>query len=377
MPINVGGSAQAQEAPVEAITDAAVPESLSDNLAYKQRLREMKEVQDLTNQINIQDTNSILMFGQKPSEGISRTSDQLLASMRAVKAEEASEMLVQLTKIMDKFDIKEIEDPTKAQSFFSKLRKKAQDLVEQIFKKYEDMGAEVDKIYVILKKYENDIQKTNQDLEKQYKANVEFFQELEKYIVAGEIGLEEIAAYRDQIEADPNMSAEEKQMHTQKLDDVKEMLSQRVYDLQVAENVAMQTCPMISTIKKSNFNLMRKINSSFIITLPIFKQCLIQAIQLKRQEIQAKSIQQLDEKTNELLIRNAQNTATQSVAIAKMAGGSSIQIETLKKTYETITNGLEQTKQVEEQNRQERQVNSMELERMKADMKAKGFVAQS
>ena len=136
----------------------------------------------------------------------------------------------------------------------------------------------------------------------------------------------------------------------------------------------MQTCPMIQTMQMSNFNLMRKINSSFIITLPIFKQCLVQAIQLKRQEIQAKSIKQLDEKTNELLLRNAQNTANQSVNIARMAGGSSIQIETLKSTYETIKAGIEETKKITEEQAQKRKNDSMELETMKADMKNKGFV---
>ena len=154
----------------------------------------------------------------------------------------------------------------------------------------------------------------------------------------------------------------------QKLEVCKEMLSQRVYDLQLAENVAIQTVPMIQTIQLSNFNLMRKINSSFIITLPIFKQCLAQAIILKRQEIQAKSMKQLDDKTNELLMRNAARTANQSVAIAKMASGSSIQIETLEKSYETIMKGIEETKAIQAQNELERQENSKRLERIKYTM---------
>lgn len=376
MPINMGTAATqpAQTQTQEITLDTQKPEVLADNSGYKQKLRAMKEVQDLTNEINIQDTNSILAFGQKPSEEISKMSDQLLSSMRAVNAEEASQMLVQLTKIMDKFDIKEIEDPEQAQSFLKKMFKKAQDTVEKLFAKYDDMGKEVDKIYVILKQYENDIHKTNDNLERQYKANVNFFEQLEKYIVAGEIGMEEIDAYSAQVSADPNLNEQERNMQVQKLGVVKDMLSQRIYDLQVAENVAMQTCPMIQTMQLSNFNLMRKINSSFIITLPIFKQCLVQAIQLKRQEIQAKSIKQLDEKTNELLLRNAQNTAQQSVNIAKMAGGSSIQIETLKTTYETIKNGIEETKKINEELAMKRQQDSAELETMKADMKNKGFV---
>ena len=56
-------------------------------------------------------------------------------------------------------------------------------------------------------------------------------------------------------------------------------------------------------------NLVRKINSAFIITLPVFKQALTQAIMLKRQRLQTEAMSALDAKTNEMLIRNAQNTA--------------------------------------------------------------------
>lgn len=100
----------------------------------------------------------------------------------------------------------------------------------------------------------------------------------------------------------------------------------------------------------------------------------VQLIQLKRQQIQSQSIKQLDEKTNELLMRNAKNTAAQSVAIAQMAGGSSIKIETLRDTYATITDGINQTKQITEQMAQQRAQDSKELEQMKNDMKSHGFV---
>ena len=335
---------------------------------YKQRLRGMKEVQDLTGEVEIQNPNSIVMFGQKASENISKVSDELLKSMKAVKAEEASEMLVSLTKIMDKFDVKELESGEK-QSIFSKLVKGVGNSVAKIFQKYDTMGYEVEKVYVLLKKYENDIRESNANLKKLYDANLHFYQLLEKYIVAGELALEEIDAYISQISMNNAMNQEEKQMLTQKLEISKEMLSQRVYDLQIAENVAIQAAPMIQTIQMSNFNLMRKINSSFIVTLPIFKQCLAQAVILKRQEIQAKSIKQLDDKTNELIMRNAQNTARQSVEIAKMASGSSVAISTLEKSFETIMKGIEDTKAIQEANKVQRIENSAKLEKIKSTMK--------
>lgn len=335
---------------------------------YKQRLRGMKEVQDLTSEVEIQNPNSIVMFGQKASENISKVSDELLKSMKSVKSEEASEMLVNLTKIMDKFDVKELEG-TEKQSMFSKIMKGVGNSVAKLFQKYDTMGYEVEKVYVLLKKYENDIRESNANLKKLYDANLHYYQLLEKYIVAGELALEEIDLYIQQISMNTAMNQEEKQMLTQKLEISKEMLSQRVYDLQIAENVAIQAAPMIQTIQMSNFNLMRKINSSFIVTLPIFKQCLAQAVILKRQEIQAKSIKQLDDKTNELIMRNAQNTARQSVEIARMASGSSVAISTLEKSFETIMKGIEDTKAIQEANRAQRVENSAKLEQIKHSMK--------
>lgn len=335
---------------------------------YKQRLRSLKEVQNLTNEIEIQNPNSIIMFGQGASENISKVSDQLLSSMKSVKAEEASEMLVNLTKIMDKFDIKEIEGSQKP-SMLSKFVKGIGNSVAKLFQKYDAMGYEVEKVYVLLRKYETDIKESNANLKKLYDANIHFYQLLEKYIVAGELALEEIDGLISQFALNNSMNEEEKRMLTQKLEISKEMLSQRIYDLQIAENVAIQAAPMIQTIQMSNFNLMRKINSSFIVTLPIFKQCLAQAVILKRQEIQAKSIKQLDEKTNELIMRNATNTARQSVEIAKMASGSSVAISTLEKSYETIMKGIEETKAIQEANRAERAENSVKLETIKHKMK--------
>ena len=336
--------------------------------AYKRALRQDREVQNLTSEVNIDNPNSIIMFGQGASENISKVSDQLLHSMKAVKAEEASEMLTNLTNLMDKFDVKELEGPQK-QSMFSRLLKGVGDTIAKLFEKYDNMGNEVEKIYVLLKRYESEIKEANGQLKKLYDANLHYYKLLEKYIVAGEMAGEEVDSYISQIENNPTINQEQKQMMIQKLQIAKDMLSQRVYDLQIAENVAIQAAPMIQTIQMSNFNLMRKINSSFIVTLPIFKQCLAQAIILKRQEIQAKSIKQLDEKTNELIMRNAQNTARQSVEIAKMASGSSIAISTLEKSYETIMKGIEDTKAIQEANRNERIENAKRLEVIKHKMK--------
>ena len=336
---------------------------------YKQKLRQLPEVEALTSEIHVDDLNTILVFGQQASEGISKVSDSLLGTMKAVNAEEAGEMIQQLTKVMDKFDIKELEE-IKEPSGLQKLFGRVKNSIDALFQKYENMGTEVDKIYVILKKYEMQIENANKNLKQMYDSNISYYQELEKYIVAGEMGLEELdTKLIPQFEQEAAQSGDRLAMsNVETLRRTRDMLEQRVYDLQIAENIALQTIPMIQGIQYSNFNLTRKINSAFIITLPIFKQCLAQAVMLKRQELQAKSLKALDDKTNELLLRNAQNMASQTTSIARMAGGSSVQMETLEKTWQTIVDGIEQTKQIEEENHRQRIQNSAKLENMKAKM---------
>lgn len=372
MEFNTGNTtvidAQAQEVNLD-LEKPQLPAEMADSNEYQNKLMQLPEVQALTNEIDIQDTNTVLNFGQTPAEEISKIADTILSGMRSVNQEEATAMMTQLTKLMDKFDIKDFEEMNENKNALSKLFNRMQAKFDKMFSKYEDLGKEVDKISVILRGYMNDIQRTNSDLQKQYTAEIQHYQTLEKYIAAGKIALTEIDEFDKTIDQNPNLDPNTRAMQHQQLEMVKNALDTRIYELQTAENVAIQACPMIQTMQMGNYNLMRKINSSFIISLPIFKQCMIQAIQLKRQQIQAKAISDLDDKTNELLIRNAKNTATQSVQIAKMAGSSAIKIETLRETANTITQGIADTKAEMENQAQMRAINSKELDTLASDMK--------
>ena len=133
----------------------------------------------------------------------------------------------------------------------------------------------------------------------------------------------------------------------------------------------MQAIPMIKMMEFSNYNLVRKINSAFIITLPVFKQGLAQAMMLKRQKIMAESQKALDEKTNELLLKNAQNAVDMSKQTALLASGSSIKIETLEQSWQTIMQGIEDTKAIQEEASKKREEDKARLEVIKKDFDSK------
>ena len=324
-----------------------------------------KEVDDLVSTIEVHNLETIVWFGAEAAEEISKASDIVLNSMNMSQLDDSSEMLNTLAKIMSKFDIEEIKDnPGLFGKLFGNMRKQ----LDKILDKYHTMGDEVDKIYVQLKQYESEIKQSNRKLNQMFEANVGYYHELVKYILAGEQGCRELEAYIAQRQADMEATGDNSiQFEIQSLQQSLMMLEQRTQDLRTAENVAMQSVPMIKTMEFSNMNLVRKINSAFIVTLPVFKQALAQAIMLKRQKIQAEAMSALDQKTNEMLIKNARNTVEQSKMTAQLASGSSIKIETLETTWRTIVNGIDETKQIQENARKQRIEDQARLENIKAE----------
>lgn len=352
----------AVENEIEVVTEYDI---VADRQKMNEELVNSQEVDALVSTIEVDNLESIVSFGAQTAEEISKASDIVLNSMNMSQLDDSSEMLNTLAKIMDKFDIEEIKDnPGLFEKLFGNLKKK----LEKILAKYHTMGEEVDKIYVQLKQYESEIKQSNRKLDEMFNANVNYYHDLVKYILAGEQGCRELEQYIAKRQADMDATGDNSiQFELQSLQQALMMLEQRTQDLRTAENVAMQSIPMIKTMEFSNMNLVRKINSAFIITLPVFKQALAQAVMLKRQRIQAEAMSALDEKTNEMLIRNASNTVEASKLTARLASGSSIKIETLETTWRTIMNGINETQQIQQNAKRKRVEDQARLERIKAE----------
>ena len=321
------------------------------------------EVDALVSKIELNNLDSIVTFGGEVATEISKSSDLVLNSMNIAQIEETSKMLGVLSNIMSKFDIEEIkQDPGLFDKLFGGIKKQ----LDKIMAKYQTMGGEIDKIYVELKGYEGEIKETNKKLNTMFDSNVNYYHDLLKYILAGEQGCKELeGAIADKTAEMDRTGDKSIQFELTTLNNALMMLEQRTQDLRVAENVAMQTIPMLKTMEFSNINLIRKINSAFIITLPIFKQSLAQAIMLKRQRLQAEALSELDKKTNEMILKNATNTVEQAKLTAQMASGSSIKVDTLEKSWKTIVNGIEETKRIQDDARRQRAEDKVKLENIK------------
>lgn len=365
--INLQNKTEQEQTQVAEPTTAQTPKenfSLAEcRQGYIDDFKKTGELEKYTAKIEVFDPNSIVKFGSEAAEEVSKSADVVLNGMNIDQINNSGKMLEALDKIMGSFDIDEVKED---KGLFGKLFGNAKKKLEKLLSKYNTMGDEIDKIYTQLKVYEGEIEKSNRNLDQMFNSNLEYYHELVKYIAAGEQGCKELHEYIEQKEQELATSNNvDLQFEISNLRQAENMLEQRVMDLKTAESIALQSIPMIKTMEFSNANLTRKINSAFIVTLPVFKQTLAQTMMLKRQKIQADSMLALDKRTNELLIKNAQNTVEQSKQITRMTNTSSVQIETLEKTWNTIVSGIDETKRIQEEAKREREEDSKRLDAIK------------
>ncbi|WP_026563835.1 toxic anion resistance protein [Bacillus sp. UNC41MFS5] len=356
--------------PSSSLTPAGADDILTDRKVsdIKLALRKEPEIQNLARTIDERDQIQVLEFGKEPAVQISRFSDQILNNMRTTKVEDSGELLKQLGRIMDKFDAKDFQKTSGG--LFGKLFKKGEKMVEKLFGKYQTMGSEIDKVYIEISKYQHEMVDSTNMLEQMYEQNYQYYLTLEKYIVAGEIKVEDLKNNQlPQLEARTAAGDQMASMQLDSLKNVIELLEQRIYDLEMAKMVSLQTAPQIRLLQKGNTKLIGKINSAFVTTIPIFKNGLIQAMAAKRQKLVADSMSELDRRTNEMLLKNAQNISQQSTDIARLAGGPSIKIETIEESWNIIIKGMQETKAIEEENKRMRVEGTKRLEQLQDNFK--------
>lgn len=332
----------------------------------RKELESSPEVINLSKLIDVKTPNSILQFGSQPAEEISKFSDRILHSIKTSSIESSSVMLKELSSIMSRFDKEELKE--KSEGFFSKVFGGGKKAIERLFSKYQSLGGEIDKIYSQIMSYKNELSKANDMLDSMFQENLNYYKQLEKYIIAcglviKEMESEDLPYYEEKAKSGDSSDA----LQLESVRNAVELLKQRAYDLEMARMVAMQTAPQIRIIQKGNYKLIGKIHSAFIITIPIFKNGLIQAVTLRRQKIVAESMDALDRTTNELLLKNAENIKSQSIEIAKMSSNSSIKVDTLEKTWQTIVEGIDETNKIEEENRKLREDGMKKLTKMQVD----------
>lgn len=353
--------------PAPAPAQLVSTEELSQIRQRQIALRQDPKVQTLAQKINPRDQIAVLEFGKETANGISTFSDRMLQTISQSNLEKSTSLLNNLNKIMDRFDPKDFLEEEKKGGFLKRLFSKSKEQLERILSKYDTMNKEVDAVYTEIQKYELEMKRNTVQLEQMYDENLNYFHTLSEHVAAIDVKVADLRAQLPSIEQRANSGEQEAMLELETLSRAIELLEQRQHDLEMAQQVSFQSAPQIRLMQQGNNHLIGKINSAFVTTIPIFKQGLIHAVTMQRQRLVSDSMAELDRRTNEMLVKNAENVRKNSVDIARQAGSPSIKIETIETTWQTILAGIEETKQIQAETVRNREEGRKRIEQLQLE----------
>ena len=203
--------------------------------------------------------------------------------------------------------------------------------------------------------------------------NLEYLRQLDLHIAAGDETLEELNTRRLPA-MEVGAKASQDPIVAQQLADFRQAVlrfERRLHDLKLTRTIAIQTAPQIRLIEANNQGLVEKIQTSVTNTIPLWKNQIIIALSLYRQQ-QALALQKaVSDTTNELLAKNAEMLRTGSAEVARETERGIVDIETLRKVNDDLIATLEETIRIQDEGHARRVQSEVELLRLQSELRKK------
>ncbi|GGH11958.1 toxic anion resistance protein [Paenibacillus segetis] len=332
---------------------------------------QLEKVQTIAAELDLSDGQSITYYGAGVQKELSTFSDKVLEHVTMKDSGAAGQILGDLTLKLKGLDVDSLSG---AQSgFFSKLFRTFANKIEKFIMQYQEINGYVEQITVKLEKANNTLIKETLTLQELFERNGAYYQELSVYIKAGELKLQEL---RDKVlpALEEQAKSSQDQLVMQRYSDLvsaADRFEKKLYDLKLSQTISLQAAPQIRLIQSNNQVLSDKIQSSILNTIPIWKQQIIIAISLFRQNEALKLQQEVTKTTNEMLLKNSQMMKQGTIEIAKESQKGIVEIETLKKTHQNLISTLEETIKIQQDGQATRKTAEEEMIKMKEELRDK------
>jgi len=315
--------------------------------AAKRQLRQNAEVKQIADQINIKNQLDLMALGKGPATKLSHFSDQILNMITQSKANESNDLLKQLEVLMSKFDKKEV---IEQKGFFRKLFKREAQKEEDLFAKYNILGRDIEKIHYQFVLMEEALAKDNRMLARLYNEDLMYYLDLEKYIVAAELKLQEVSTtlipmYEKQSEAGNQIA----RMELNSLQTIAELLEQKIEELEKSRMVAILAAPQIEMLRYGNSELMEQINNAFVTTIPVFKMGIMSAVNEKRQKLQNDSVAAFEKR-----MKQFGGVSNETVELSTAMAQQPETTQTLEEIWDTIVLGITNYRKLRDEQTEQR-----------------------
>ena len=329
---------------------------------------EKKMVDDFSKKIDVMETNTILEYGSSAQRKIADFSESALKNVRTKDLGDVGDMLTELIGELKGFEIEEKED----NGFFGFFKKQA-NKITNLKTRYDKAADNVEKITKALEDHQITLMKDIALLDQLYDKNLLNFKELTMYILAGQKKLEEVKN-KDLVELKEKAQTSKLPEDAQAASDLENAINRfekKLHDLELTRVIAIQMAPQIRLVQNNDTQMVEKIQSTLVNTIPLWKSQMLIAMGISHSKEAIKAQNEVTEMTNKMLNQNAELLKTATVDTAKESERAIVDIETLRSTNAKLIETLDEVKRVQEEGRAKRAQAQIELRKIETELNEK------
>lgn len=346
-------------------------EKLEDSLNYEKLTEtEKTAIDEFISKVDIKDTNTLLAYGSSAQKEISKFSDEVLDNVKTKQTGEVGDLLTDLVAQIKDFD-KEINVQENKGIFgiFNSIKKQ----IEKIILKYDKVENNIDRIETRLENHKVQMLKDIAIFDTMYQKNIDSFKLISMYIIAGDKKLQEL---KEVTLPELQKKAEEsgEQLDAQAVNDMIATINRfekKIYDLKTTRIISIQMAPQIRMIQNNDSELVEKIQSSIINTIPLWKNQVVIALGVANSKRALETQKAVTDITNEMLKKNSENLKQGTLEVAKESERAMVDIDTLKKTNNDIIETLDKLIEIHSEGSKKRAEAEVELQKIEKELKDK------
>ena len=329
--------------------------------------QERAAVNEFSKKIDVRDTNQILQYGAAAQKSVASFSESALANVRNKDMGEIGEDLSRLVVELKGFGAAE------EKKGLAGLFKKTGNRIEAMKAQYSKVEANVDKIAQNLENHQITLLKDVAMFDQMYELNLKYYKELTMYILAGKKRLQDVRSgeleeLRKKAEA--SGLAEDAQAYND-LVSMCDRFEKKLHDLELTRMVSIQMGPQTRLLQNNDTLMIEKIQSSLVNTIPLWKSQMVLALGMEHSRQATAAQNAVTEMTNELLKKNADTLKMGTIATAKEAERSVVDIETLQHTNQQLISTLDEVARIQKEGAAKRKEAEAELGRIEGELKQK------
>ena len=353
-----------EEAPVAPVKEGPPQPKMDDSILSPQ---ERKMVDDFSKQIDIRNSAAILQYGAGTQKKMADFSEEALDKVRTKDLGEVGDLLENVVSELKNFDAEE--ERKGIMGFF----KKGTDKLQSLKNKYSKAEANINKIVEMLEKHQIQLMKDAATMDKMYELNLNYFKELSMYILAGKKKLEEIRSTElpQLLSKAQSTNLPEDAQAAKDLDSLCDRFEKKIHDLELTRMIAIQTAPQIRLVQGNDTLMAEKIQSTIVNTIPLWKSQMVIALGVAHSTEAARAQREVTDMTNALLQKNAESLKMATLEAARESERGIVDIETLKKTNESLISTFDEVMNIQREGREKRRAAEAEMYRLEGELKQK------